>query len=159
MNGPYIHPSISHILPTDISQPDLIAFTADPSQTIKSTSHHVIELLSNNRYNATVPVTSDSDFGPAYWVAGVSEPGHYTFKTAIYNSTSTVPFSISFEGLSEGVKGTLSVLSAPDGLSSNTLENGVVSDVVRKNVTTLAAGSGGVFEFELDNYDVAVLTT
>ncbi|TVY25586.1 Alpha-L-arabinofuranosidase A [Lachnellula hyalina] len=139
--------------------PNLIAFTADPSQTIKSTSHHVIELLSNNRYNATVPVTTDSDYGPAYWVAGVSEPGHYTFKAAIYNSTSTVPFSISFEGLSEGVKGTLSVLNAPDGLSSNTLENGVVSDVVRKTVTTLAAGSGGVFQFELDNYDVAVLTT
>ncbi|TVY83677.1 Alpha-L-arabinofuranosidase A [Lachnellula suecica] len=139
--------------------PDLISFTADPSQTVLSTSHYVINLLSNNRYNATVPVVSDSDFGPAYWVAGVSEPGSYTFKTAIYNATEAVPFSVSFEGVDEGAKGTLSVLSAPDGLSNNALEDGVVVDVVKKDVKELVAGVGGSFEFELGNYNVAVLTT
>lgn len=141
-------------------QPDLISFSADTSQTIKSTSHHVIELLSRHRYSATVHVSSDTGIAPAYWVAGVSEPGQYTFKTAIYNSTSTVPFSISFEGVKEGTTGTLSVLSAPDGLSSNTLDSkGVVSDVVVKKVTSLVAGSDGTFTFGLENYDVAVLTT
>jgi alpha-N-arabinofuranosidase len=119
----------------------------------------VIELFSKNRYNSTVPVTSDGDFGPAYWVAGVSEPGKYTFKTAIYNATESVPFSVAFEGIVEGTKGTLNVLSAPDGLSSNVLEDGVVSDVVKKDVTELTAGAGGAFTFELENYNVAVLTT
>jgi len=116
-------------------------------------------LLSKHRYNSTVPVTADENFGPAYWVAGVSEPGKYTFKTAIYNATETVPFTIAFEGVKEGTTGTLSVLSAPDGLSSNTLEKGVVSDVVKADVSKLTAGTGGVFAFDLSNYNVAVLTT
>ncbi|CZR63639.1 probable alpha-N-arabinofuranosidase A precursor [Phialocephala subalpina] len=139
--------------------PDLISFTADPAQTVLSTSYYAIELLSNARYNATVPITSDTGFGPAYWVAGVSEPGKYTFKTAIYNATSTVPFNIAFEGLSAGSKGTLTVLTAPDGLSSNTLVDGTVVDVVQKKVTELKASSAGSFTFELENYSVAVLTT
>lgn len=89
----------------------------------------------------------------------MSEPGKYTFKTAIYNATESVPFSVAFEGVEEGTKGTLSVLSALDGLSSNTLIDGVVSDVVKKDVTELTAGAGGVFTFTLENYNVAVLTT
>ncbi|KUJ08213.1 putative alpha-N-arabinofuranosidase A [Mollisia scopiformis] len=139
--------------------PDLISFTADPAQTVLSTSYYAIQLLSNARYNATVPVSSDADFGPAYWVAGVSDPGQYTFKTAIYNSTSAVPFNIAFDGLAAGAKGTLTVLTAPDGLSSNTLVNGTVVDVVKKIATALTANEEGAFEFELENYSVAVLTT
>jgi len=139
--------------------PDLISFTADPAQTVLSTSYYAIQLLSNARYNATVPVTSDTAFGPAYWVAGVSAPGQYTFKTAIYNATSAVPFNIAFEGLSAGAKGKLTVLTAPDGLSSNKLVNGTVVDVVQKKVTGLTANSAGAFSFELENYSLAVLTT
>ncbi|KAE8446472.1 hypothetical protein EG329_011935 [Mollisiaceae sp. DMI_Dod_QoI] len=138
--------------------PDLISFTASPSQTVLSTSYHAISLLSSFRYNSTVPVTT-SPFGPAYWVAGVSNPGQYTFKVAIYNATSSVPFNISFEGLGPGAKGTLTVLTAPDGLSSNKLVNGTVVDIVRKEVKSLTAGEEGSFEFELENYSVAVLTT
>lgn len=103
-------------------------------------------------------MTSDTGFGPAYWVAGTSGPGQYTFKTAIYNATETVPFNISFEGLEAGATGILTVLTAPDGLSSNKLVNGTVVDIVQKTVTELAAGSEGTFAFELENYSVAVLT-
>jgi alpha-N-arabinofuranosidase len=141
------------------SQPDLISFTADPAQDVLSTSYRAIELLSNSRYNVTVPVTSDSAFGPAYWVAGVSRPGQYTFKTAIYNATESVPFDIKFEGVRSGAPATLTVLTAPDGLDSNTLTNGVVKEVVQKTVKNLRAGAGGSFEFELENYSIAVLTT
>ena len=142
-----------------MSQPDLISFAADPAQDVLSTSYRAIELLSNFRYNETVPVTSDSNFGPAYWVAGVSDPGKYTFKTAIYNATEPVPFDISFEGVKAGSPATLTVLTALDGLDSNTLTNGVVTEVVQKTVKNLRAGASGSFGFELDNYSIAVLTT
>jgi alpha-N-arabinofuranosidase len=102
-----------------------------------------------------VPITSDTGFGPAYWVAGTSSAGNYTFKAAIYNSTEAVPFSLQFEGLEAGVVATLTVLTAPDGLSSNVFAG---SDVVIRNVMTLTSGPTG-FEFELENYSVAVLTT
>ena len=116
----------------------------------------MIELLSNARYDATVPVTSDTEYGPAYWVAGTSGPGKYTFKVATYNSTEPTPFNINFDGLRPNAKGTLIVLTAPDGLSANVLDG---NEVVNNNVTELVVGKDGAFVFELENYSVAVLTT
>ena len=135
----------------------MISFNADPSQTTLSTSYHAIQLLSNACYAATVPVTatSNSSYGPAYWMAGTSGPEEYTFKAAVYNSTEIIPFNLQFEGLRPGARATLTVLTAPDGLSSNVFGG---SNVVQKNVTTLIAGENG-FAFELENYSVAVLTT
>jgi alpha-N-arabinofuranosidase len=88
-------------------------------------------------------------------MAGISRPGEYTFKAAVYNSTGTIPFNLHFEGLGQGARATLTVLTAPDGLSSNVFGG---SNVVQTNVTTLTAGKNG-FAFELENYSVAVLTT
>ena len=102
-----------------------------------------------------MPVTSDTGFDPAYWLAGTSGPGKYTFKAAVYNSTETIPFNLQFAGLKAGAKATLTVLTAPDGLSSNVFGG---PQVVQKNVTTLTAGKSG-FGFELENYSIAVLTT
>ena len=142
------------------NQPDLIAFTASSSQTVLSTSYRGIELFSAHRYDFTVPVASDADFGPVYYVAGIdSTNSHYTFKTAVYNATETVPFNISFEGVTAGTRGKLTVLTAPDGLSGNMLINGTVVEVVTKSTTNLVAGEAGSFEFELENYSIAVLTT
>ena len=78
------------------------------------------------------------------------------FKVAIYNATAPVPFNITFEGLRERDRATLTVLTAPSGLSSNVLGG---PDVVMKNVTQLNAGKGGAFTFELENYSIAVLAT
>jgi alpha-N-arabinofuranosidase len=143
-----------------MQQPDLISFTADPAQNVLSTSYYAIQLLSSARYTSTVPVKSDSDFGPAYYVAGISSPWKYTFKVAIYNATAPVPFSIDFEGIQQGQTATLTVLNADDGLASNKLlADGTVTQVVNKKVEKLVAGKGGVLSFELENYDIAVLTT
>ena len=38
-------------------------------------------------------------------------------------------------------------------------EDGAPTNVVEKAVVQLVAGSGGVFGFELENWEVAVLTT
>ena len=54
----------------------------------------------------------------------------------------------------------LTVLSAPDGLSANVLdEDGTPTEVVTKKENELVASSGGVFGFELNNWEVAVFTT
>ncbi len=70
-----------------------------------------------------------------------------------------MPFHITFEGVKQGDKATLTVLTAPDGLSSNMLVNGAVVEVVEKNVTELKAGANGTLVFELENYSIAVLRT
>jgi hypothetical protein len=112
--------------------------------------------LSTYRYDATVPVQSDSGVGPAYWVAGVSKDGHYAFKTAIYNTTERVPFNIQFENLKKGARGNLTVITAPAAESSNVLGG---EDVAAKTVKEVTAGDKGKFVFELGEYSVAVLTT
>ncbi|KAL3424210.1 alpha-L-arabinofuranosidase [Phlyctema vagabunda] len=140
--------------------PDLISFTASTAQTILSTSYYVIELFANHRYESTVPAVSESPFGPAYWVAGASGEGKYTFKAAVYNTTSPVPFNVTFASIEEGQTGVLTVLSAPEGLSANTLtEDGEVVDVVTRSEKKLVATQGGVFGFELQQWEVAVFTT
>ena len=144
-------------------QPDLISFTANPAQTVLSTSYKVIELFGNNLHTETVPAVSTAGFGPAYWVAGTNGPSKYVFKTAIYNATESVPFNVTFEGIAAGTEGKLTVLSAPEGLSWSYLDgadgNGTAVDIVSKKEVVLSAGEGGVFGFELANYEVAVLTT
>jgi alpha-N-arabinofuranosidase len=70
---------------------------------------------------------------------------------------------VTFEGIAPGTKGKLTVLSAPGGLSSNTLNaedgTGVAVEVTNKREQDLTAREGGMFAFELANYEVAVLTT
>jgi alpha-N-arabinofuranosidase len=96
-------------------------------------------------------------------VAGTNGPSKYVFKTAIYNSTENVGFNVTFEGITAGTRGNLTVLSAPSGLSSNVLSaedgTGVSVYVTEKRMQELTAAEGGVFGFELANYEVAVLTT
>ena len=158
---PSSYTTTSHLGITNLNrtQPDMISFTADPSQTVLSASYHVIQLLSNARYKSTVPITSDSSYGPAYYVAGTSGAGKYTFKAAIYNATEPVPFDVKFQGIKSGAKATLTVLTAPDAFSANTLDDGVVKDYVDKKSSQVVAGKDGGFAFELENYSVAVLTT
>lgn len=102
-------------------------------------------------------MVSDSGFGPAFYVAGVNRgTTQYTFKAAIYNTTAPVPFSIQFEGLHQGSPAKLTVLSTPSGLSHNIVGG---QNVVTETATTLTAQKGGLFTFELNEYNIAVLTT
>ena len=102
-------------------------------------------------------MTTDTAFGPAYYVAGYDQGTQdYTFKATVYNTTAPIPFDISFAGLtSDHSTATLTVLNAPDGLSSN-VPGG--PNVVRQETYTLNA-KGGVFSFSLNQYDIAILTT
>jgi len=133
--------------------PDLISYTADPGQDVRSTSHHMIALLSGTRITETLP--APGNFDPAYWVAGTTASGSSVLKAAIYNSTGDVPVSVTFEGVSAGTTASLKVLTAPDPYSYNE----VGSDVVETKTTQLTAGSDGTFVFSLPNLSVAVLET
>jgi len=134
----------------------MIYFTADPSQTILSTSYHMISLFSSIRLTSVLPVTTNAQTGPLYWVAGQNNiTGSHIAKFAVYNSTGSVPVSIGFEAVNPGTKANLTVLTAADGYSYNWLDE---PNVVITTVTELVAGPWG-FEFELPNLSVAVLVT
>jgi alpha-L-arabinofuranosidase len=110
----------------------------------------------------TLPTTSSTGFGPLYWVAGYNNQSNsHIFKAAVYNSTSDVPVSITFED-SKSTKATLTVLTqSADADELNGLAMNVMGgpNVVATTVTEISAGYGGAFKFSLPNLSVAVLST
>lgn len=137
--------------------PDLISFTSLPSETVLSTSYHMVSLLSGTRFTETRAVNiSDGGFGPAYFAAGQNtDTGAYILKAAIYNSTADVPFTVHFEGVAAGTIANLTVLTAPDPYSTANIG----SDPVAYDHKTLTAASDGSYVFSLPNLSVAVLLT
>lgn len=134
--------------------PDLISFTADQTQTVLSTSYLVHKLFGGSPFTATLPATTADDFGPAYWVAGEDNAtSTYYVKAAVYNSTEEVPFSVTFDGVGAS-SATLTVLTAPDGYSFNSIG----SDVLETATSTLTADADGAFSFSLPNLSVALLS-
>ncbi|RDL30791.1 Uncharacterized protein BP5553_10136 [Venustampulla echinocandica] len=137
--------------------PDLISFNADTSKTTLSTSYERIKLFSNNRFTAVLPMTSSAAFGPAYYVAGINDDTDmYIFKAAVYNTTSEVPFTLSFPGTTEGRTARLTLLTAPGGAYAMNTFGG--PNAVDTNVSTITA-SGSGFSFSLPQWSIAVLTT
>ena len=133
--------------------PDLISYTADPKEDVLSTSYHMIQLFSSHRIANTLPIDSPT-FGPAYYVAGYSNStDSYILKLAVYNATETLNATVTFEGIDEGATGTLTLLTAPDPESYSSIG----SDVVVKTESSVTAGSGGVFEFELPDLSISLL--
>ncbi|KAJ5815218.1 alpha-L-arabinofuranosidase A [Penicillium riverlandense] len=142
--------------------PCLISYSADPSQTSRSTSWHVIkltviQLLAQNHITHNLPTTAtDGGYGPLYWVAGRDDTdGSHLFKVAAYNSTADTPVSLTFEG-SSSHSATLTVLSAADPMASNVVDG---PEVVETHKLALKAGHSGAFEFSLPSLSVAVLRT
>lgn len=140
--------------------PDLISFSADPAQTTLSTTYHLLRLFSGTRATATLPLAGPAapEFGPAYYVAGVNEVrGTRVMKGAVYNATESVPFAVAFEGVAEGARATLTLLTGTAGPEGSNVFAG--EETVRTDVRTVTAGEGGVFAFEAPDLSIFVLET
>ena len=97
---------------------------------------------------------------PLYYVAGTSDKGAAVFKAAVYNATQPVPVSVRFEGIDRaagpGSTATLTVLTGPENpYGFNDPFTRV--NVVKETKKSLAAGEGGIFEFNLPPLSVALL--
>ena len=132
--------------------PDMIAYDANPANTILSTSYRVVQLLSGTRITETLP-TTDAKYGPAYWVAGRNDQtGSHILKAVVYNSTGNIPFDVTFQGVGAGATGTLTYLTAPMNAS-----NYINSNVVENQVSTVTADGNGAFNFDMPMYSVGIL--
>lgn len=125
----------------------MIPFTQDPDSIIETTSYYVQQLFSVNRGDTIKPVTSDTAFGPVYWVAS-SVGSQYFVKMANYGAD-TQDVTVSIPGLTRGI---LTVLADSDPDASNTVNQTLVVPSV-SNV----AGDDGSFSFTLPAWSVAVL--
>ncbi len=114
--------------------------------------------MGNHLISQTLPVTTDADLGPLYYVAGTSVEGTSIFKGAVYNSTEPVPVNLQFECHKKNDKATLTVLTGPaDPYGYNDPWTQV--NVVKETKTSLKADDKGAFVFTLPPLSVAVLET
>lgn len=126
----------------------MIPFTQNPTDMIIETvSYYIQQMFSVNRGDTIKEVTSDSTFGPVYWVASSAGDNYYV-KLANYGSE-TQDVTISIPGLSSGK---LTVLADNDPEASNTDTQTLVTPS-EKDVT----GQDGSFSFTLPAWSVAVL--
>ncbi|PYI15696.1 Arabinosidase A [Aspergillus violaceofuscus CBS 115571] len=128
--------------------PDLIPFTQDPEMAWGSTSYYVQKLFSENRGSTIKEVTSDSGFGPVYWVASNSGDTYYV-KLANYGEKSE-SVSVTVPGAKAG---TLSLVSDSDPDAANTdLEQNLVVPYENQ-----VKSSNGTFTFTMPAWGVGVL--
>ncbi|KAJ5733607.1 Arabinosidase A [Penicillium malachiteum] len=128
--------------------PNLIPFTQSPDNVVETTSYYVQQMFSVNHGDTIKEVTSDSAFGPVYWVASSASDSSYFVKLANYGSD-TQDLSVSISGLSTAK---LTVVGDDDPNAANTPDESPVVPVE----STLSS-SNGTFTFTLPAWSVAVL--
>ncbi|CAG7918492.1 unnamed protein product [Penicillium olsonii] len=127
--------------------PNLIAFTQSPSMVIETSSYFVQQIFSANRGETIREITSDSQFGPVYWVASNTDETYYV-KLANYGSkTETV--SVKIAG---STKAKLTVVANNDANAANTDTETLVTPVDSE-----LSGKDGEFSLTLPAWSAAVL--
>jgi alpha-N-arabinofuranosidase len=108
-------------------------------------------MFSTNRGTTILPVTSDSAFGPVYWVASSKSDGTYYVKLANYGS-SAASVTVKFSGATFSSFASLMLLSGPQ-LTSN--YPGIVS--ITPQTSTVAGSSSDGYAISIPAWGVAVL--
>ncbi|KAJ5998410.1 Arabinosidase A [Penicillium sp. IBT 35674x] len=128
--------------------PNLIPFTQSPNVVIETTSYYVQQMFASNLGDTVKEVTSDSAFGPVYWVASSAGDSSYFVKMANYGSD-TQNLSVTIDGTTTAK---LTVVGDDDANAANTVDETPVAPVE----STLTA-SEGTFTFTMPAWSVVVL--
>lgn len=132
--------------------PDLIGYDARPGSICGSPSYYVQKMFSNARGATILPVTSDTGFGPVYWVASVTAGGTYHVKLANYGTTAQ-SVTVKIPAATAAPGASLEVLTG-DPLAVNKV---FTVQTVPTTSTVTGSATGG-WTFSLPAYSVAVLT-
>lgn len=108
-------------------------------------------MFSTNRGDTILPVTSDADFGPVYWVASSKSDSTYYVKLANYGSSAQT-VAIKFPSVTLSSSATLTMLSGGEFVANYP---GMVS-ITPQNSTITGSASDG-YSFSIPAWGVAVL--
>lgn len=126
----------------------MIPFTQSPDDVIETTSYYVQQMFASNLGDTVKEVTSDSAFGPVYWVASSAGDSSYFVKLANYGSA-TQDLSVTIDGLTSAK---LTVVGDDDPNAANNPDGTPVVPV-----DSTLSSSNGTFKFTLPAWSVAVL--
>lgn len=108
-------------------------------------------MFSANRGDTILPVTSDTGFGPVYWVASSKSRSTYYVKLANYGASQQA-VTVNFDGLTLHSSANLTLLTGGETVANYP---GMVS--ITPNTTTVSGTSSGGYAFSLPGWSVAVL--
>ncbi|GAB7364183.1 hypothetical protein MBLNU230_g4734t1 [Neophaeotheca triangularis] len=137
--------------------PNMIAYDADPANTILSASYYQQQLFASYRGTQVLPVTnSEGDFNPMFWVATIDEPSNSVYLKVINTLNSSVPLSVDFDCSWHNVNGT--IITASDLNAYNFINN--QTEVVPAPIEIdqdAVRGEAGVFQWEVPRWSINVL--
>lgn len=133
--------------------PDLIGLDSTPGSLTGSVSYYVQLLFSKARGSTILPVSSDTNFNPLYWVASSTTAGTYYVKLANYGTTAqTVTVEI------PGATGASSTANLQTLTGPSTQSNYPLNVTVTPVSTNVTGSASSGWTFSVPGYGVAVLT-
>lgn len=132
-------------------QPDLFGLNSTVGSITGSSSFWVQNMFSANRGDTILPVTSDSAFGPVYWVASSKSDSTYYVKMANYGSSSQT-VSVKFSSITLSPSATLTLLSGGELVSNYP---GMVS--ITPQTSTISGSASEGYSFSIPAWGVAVI--
>lgn len=132
--------------------PNFIAFTADPKDTVLSTSYWLTQMFSKYHGAETLPIVNkNGDFNPIWWQASISKDNRKSY-IKIVNSEAKAQ-KVEFEFDANLRKANATVLTHPDPYAFNFIGNGTI-------VPQSVGGQkikGKTVEWNVPGYSVSVL--
>lgn len=122
--------------------PNLLSFTANHDQTVKSASYIMEQLFAHYRGSQTLPVaTVSGDYNPLWWVATIEADESAVYFKVINSGNASIPLTIDSDSSFTSVNGTQ--ITAPSLESFNYIDNQtVVTTSTITDLPTLSAQSG-----------------
>lgn len=130
--------------------PDLFGLDSSAGSLTGSTSYYVQKLFATYKGTTIKPVTSDSAFGPVYWVASSTAAGTYYVKLANYGTT-TQSVTIKVPGATFSSANLVLLSGNP------TTSNYPHSVSIAPTTTTVSGSASAGYTVSLPQYAVAVL--
>ena len=89
-------------------KPDLITFTAKPTDTVRSVSEYVRQIFNLYQGTHTLPVENTSgDFNPMFWVASIDAATNAVYLKVVNTLNATVPLQVDLDVGFATINGTI----------------------------------------------------
>ncbi|KAK5941790.1 hypothetical protein PMZ80_005741 [Knufia obscura] len=134
--------------------PNLVSFTANFNETVKSASYYMEQLFAHFRGAETLPVTTVSgDFNPLWWASSVDEGDTTMYFKVVNSGNSSIPLTIDTDRALTAANGTM--ITAPSLSSFNYINNQTV--VAPAPITNLPSFNGQTFSWDVPAWSINVL--
>jgi len=135
--------------------PNLLAFTANPDETVLSVSYYQQQLFAHYRGTQTLPVTNTmGDFNPLWWVATIDEPTSAVYLKVVNSGNSSVPLTVGLEQAYSGVNGTIITADDPNAFNFRNNQTAVVPVPLDLSGSTSSDTS---FSWSVPSWSITVL--